>query len=349
MNWTSALTVNDSSNHHMRLLQAEAPGRALSVEKANRPYFDDNHSGFVFILFGACSGDSSGGYDCLHLKELREAITSLRRIYPPGEVGRGVAILSDGAVPGEWLYAHLQPDLVQQVVLSSNVLDSDLRAKKLLAYGQSPYARTVFLDADTLVLSREAEQLFGALDRFDLAAAFECCRVYWSASLTPYDAAGFFKGWELQAGVMAYRHSPRVSKFWSRALELFLEQPDYWHGRSSGEQGALTLALAETDVRFIPLPPSFNARPFTLYQWLEAFGVSVYHGKEMWRHADAAGNPASVHTLIREKLMHDWSGALKLLERSLAEPAADSSPQPGSMARKSARRFAGGVGRFAEL
>ena len=56
-------------------------------------------------------------------------------------------------------------------------------------------------------------------------------------------------------------------------------------------------------MRFLPLPPAFNARPYTLYQWLQPFGVAVYHGKEMWQHKNLAGKPASVRELVRERLV----------------------------------------------
>ena len=33
----------------------------------------------------------------------------------------------------------------------------------------------------------------------------------------------------------------------------------------------------------MPLPPSFNARPFTMFTYLTAFGMPVYHGKQIWK------------------------------------------------------------------
>ena len=44
----------------------------------------------------------------------------------------------------------------------------------------------------------------------------------------------------------------------------------------------MTLALASTDVRFLPLPPAFNARPFTMYGWVRVFGFPVIHTKDTW-------------------------------------------------------------------
>ena len=85
----------------------------------------------------------------------------------------------------------------------------------------------------------------------------------------------------------------------------------FWKDRSSGEQGAATLALASVDVRYMPLPPSFNARPFTMLQYLKAFGVPVYHGKEIWQHRDLDGEiVADVDILIGQRMLRDWDGAL---------------------------------------
>ena len=62
--------------------------------------------------------------------------------------------------------------------------------------------------------------MFDALKQFDLAAAFECCRLDWSAKTTPYDAKGFMRGWELQTGVMAFRRNVRIDAFWAEATRL---------------------------------------------------------------------------------------------------------------------------------
>ena len=175
--------------------------RAPRAAEINGSYADVS-SGFVFILLGACSLPE---YACQHVLELREAIASVRTWYPRGSE-RQIAILSDGAIPEPWLNLNLQPDRIEQLegdrlgdrphaprrgsAWQKALLDKDVRARKLLAYGQSPFDRTVFLDADTLVMSGEVGLLFHVLDRFDLAAAFECCRIYWSQSNVPCSCSG---------------------------------------------------------------------------------------------------------------------------------------------------------------
>lgn len=63
--------------------------------------------------------------------------------------------------------------------------------------------------------------LFDVLNTFDLAAAFECCRIDWKDAKTPYDKSGFMRGWEMQTGVMAFRNSPRVRDFWGKATDEY--------------------------------------------------------------------------------------------------------------------------------
>lgn len=75
---------------------------------------------------------------------------------------------------------------------------------QLRAYPQSPFERTIFLDGDTYVRSVDVLQLFSLLRSFDLAAAFECCRLRWAEPRLPYDRTGLMRGWEMQTGVMAY-------------------------------------------------------------------------------------------------------------------------------------------------
>lgn len=271
-------------------------------------------AGFVFMLLGSCAKPE---YACTHVLELAEAIRSIRAL--PALHKYPVAVLSDGGGPThEWVWEHLRPDIVQPLLPDVNAeMDDhgdDVRGRKLMAYTQSPFERTVFLDGDTFVRSVRVEMLFEALDRFELAAAFECCRVDWSSSATPFDGGGFFRGWEMQTGVMAQRRSPAVAQFWRTAAEIYRSRREFWAKRSSAEQGAATLALAQSPVRFLPLPPAFNARPFTMYHWLKAFGMPVYHGKDLWTHKGLDGEPAEPEGMIRQRMARDWTKALELVK-----------------------------------
>ena len=155
--------------------------------------------------------------------------------------------------------------------------------------------------------------LFDALNDFDLAAAFECCRIDYTASSTPYDATGFFRGWEIQTGVMALRRGERLDAFWQATMREYDGRKGVWSRKSSAEQGAATLALGRVDVRFLPLPPSFNARPFTMLSYIHTFGLPVYHGKELWKGVGLNGQTAHVEAIIAERMLRDWDGTRDIL------------------------------------
>ena len=281
------------------------PAHYKEPEGRVAPHAKGAKAGFVFMLLGSCAAPE---YACTHVHELKDAIASIRALKLQPE--RPIAILSDGGLPHDWVWEHLKPDIVQPLAVEGQqdpMLGEDVRGRKLLAYTQSPFEASVFLDGDTFVRSSSVQLLFDALRTFELAAAFECCRVEYGSPNTPYDSRGFFRGWEMQTGVMAMRKTPRVAQFWENTLRLYRERLGFWKMRSSAEQGAATLALAESDVRFLPLPPSFNARPFTMYHWLKGFGMPIYHGKELWKRQGLKGEKLAPERIIEQRMLRDWS------------------------------------------
>ena len=66
-------------------------------------------------------------------------------------------------------------------------------------------------------------------------------------------------------------------------------------------------------VRFLPLPPSFNARPYTMLQYLRVFGVPIYHGKGLWEHKGLSGRESSPEEMVRERMLRDWDAARGVL------------------------------------
>jgi len=105
--------------------------------------------GYIFITLGACARP---GYACHFVRETRDAIRALRLV----DSQRPIAVLSDGSVPTQPLLKATGSDLVTVIDVGSlrgkskaAGTTADLRVRKLLAYGQSPFEQTVFLDADT--------------------------------------------------------------------------------------------------------------------------------------------------------------------------------------------------------
>ena len=283
-------------------------GQLLSPSARQRG-LGSSREGFVFIVLGSCPRRA---LDCVFLREVKQAIAAVRAATQASEKVRPVAVISDRGIAPKRLLEALEPDLVHVIPASSfstpGVVShvDDLRVRKLIAYRHAPFERNVFLDGDTHVRSGNVDTLFEALDTFELAAAFECCRIDYSSPRLAYDPGGFMRGWEMQTGVMAYRRAPRVDAFWAEATREYEKRAQFWKHRSSGEQGAATLALARTDVRYLPLPPSFNARPFTMLTYLSVFGVSIYHGKDLWTGKLLSGEPGAPAAIIAERMLRDW-------------------------------------------
>ena len=301
--WVCRPRLERDSGDGKPLVSTSAPKDTLSAKE-----------GYVFIVLGACAQPS---YDCTFVREVREAIKALRASV--STAGRPIAVIGDGGIGAAPLMATLKPDVVhmipRSVIARSNVAQvSDIRVRKLLAYMHPPFERNIFFDGDTHVRTAKVELMFSTLESFDLAAAFECCRLDYQRITLGYDPSGLLMGWEMQTGVMAYKRSNRLTRFWEATIKEYESRAtSYWNRRSSGEQGAATLALARSDLRFLPLPPSFNARPFTMYSYMQTFGLPVYHGKELWKGLDLSGKPAHVEAIIAERMLRDWDQTRDIL------------------------------------
>ena len=94
---------------------------------------------------------------------------------------------------------------------------------KTLFFQQTPYERTLFIDADTYIVEPVPE-LFTMLDQFDFAATHEeyLNTDWWNRYPRP-DIPPSFP--EFNTGILAYKRSPQmdsVLKDWSRALSVVL-------------------------------------------------------------------------------------------------------------------------------
>ena len=292
---------------------------AATVATKAPPGAVNAREGFTFIVLGACA---IPGLACKFLCEVRDAIAALRQVFP-SPTARPIAVITDGGINSAALLKYLNCDLIhlipQRVLLSARTTqDGDVRVRKLLAYAAAPFERNVFFDGDTHARNTNVEMLFSALEHFDLATAFECCRLDYTSSGVGYDRSGFMRGWEMQTGVMAYKRGARLDSFWKEATREYESRLSYWSRKSSGEQGAATLALSRVDVRYLPLPPSFNARPFTMLSYLSTFGMPVYHGKDLFQRKNLAGQPAHVESLIAERMLRDWDQTRDILAAQFA-------------------------------
>jgi hypothetical protein len=155
--------------------------------------------------------------------------------------------------------------------------------------GTSPYERTVFLDSDTIVLSK-MDDLFSMLDRFDFAIQFTEGGNHYSLPGVP---PCFY---EPSAGIVAWKTSDRVQRFfadWAKAYELIEQQqgtPGAWDQRS------LRLALYESELRLVPLSAEWQ---FCTYKPNVVAGpVVMVHGRQLAPHV--------IKSIVKSTALRVW-------------------------------------------
>ncbi|MEC7764465.1 MAG: putative nucleotide-diphospho-sugar transferase [Pseudomonadota bacterium] len=127
---------------------------------------------------------------------------------------------------------------------------------KLDCMAQTRFARTLFLDCDTLVVN-PLGNLWDILDRFDLALAHDVRRTSdliraGHAVTTPYAFP------QHNSGVMLYRRSEAMRAFLAEWVRRYVAAGGY------RDQPVLKDLLWESDLRFYVLPPEFNLRRVTM-------------------------------------------------------------------------------------
>ncbi|MGB5559222.1 MAG: hypothetical protein WBN04_14570 [Paracoccaceae bacterium] len=176
---------------------------------------------------------------------------------------------------------------------------------KLECMALSRFQRTLFLDADTLVVG-DLGDLWGVLDRFDLALAHDVRRAskLIRAGLeveTPYAFP------QLNSGVVLYRQSAAMAGFLADWLQRF---------RGAGvarDQIVLKDVLWSSDLRFYVLPPEFNLRRVTVLEAWEPLDaeVKIIHSHRLMDHlrVPGAARISDLETLLRverEALAQEW-------------------------------------------
>jgi hypothetical protein len=122
---------------------------------------------------------------------------------------------------------------------------------------RTPFERTLYLDADTRVLS-DIRPVFDLLDRFDLALAHAPNRV---TRLTTWRTTLPHAFPQFNAGVFLYKSSPAV-------MALLREWVESFHTAGfRSDQITLRELLWLSDLRIATLPPEYNLR-YNKYRWL---------------------------------------------------------------------------------
>lgn len=154
---------------------------------------------------------------------------------------------------------------------------------KLTAMQETRFARTLFLDADTLVVAPLGD-IWDILDRFDCALAHDVRRVsrlVRGGMPTPYAFP------QLNSGVLLYRRSPMM-------LMLLAEWERRYHEtQAKRDQPILKELLWSSDVRFYVLPPEFNLRRITELDAWEPLDArpTILHSHRLMDHMPNAYAP----------------------------------------------------------
>ena len=134
----------------------------------------------------------------------------------------------------------------------SSAMISDPHFRSKVDYiSQSPFEKTLFLDADTRVCE-DISDIFELLDRFDIAMAQEPSRGSERMKLYPGSITNSFP--PLNSGVILFNKTEPV-------LDLFKAwQRDYHKGEFSGDQSTLRELVWLANLKLAILPPEYNVR-----------------------------------------------------------------------------------------
>ncbi|MDH5797508.1 MAG: putative nucleotide-diphospho-sugar transferase [Paracoccaceae bacterium] len=167
----------------------------------------------------------------------------------------------------------------------------------------SRFERTLFLDADTLVLG-DLGDLWAVADRFDLALAHDVRR---RSELiregleedTPYAFP------QMNSGVMLYRKTGAALAFFANWAAR------YQKSGVARDQIILKDLLWQGDLRFYVLPPEFNLRRVTVLDAWEPLDaeVKIIHSHRLMDHLKGGQRISTLEDLLvaeREALDGEW-------------------------------------------
>lgn len=159
------------------------------------------------------------------------------------------------------LYTNLprtDPAFDEVVPVEANGMEYGCKPKLL---GESPFERTLFLDTDTYVVESVTE-LFDLLDRFDIAAAHAPWRrsIKWTRNNEDpiTDVPRSFS--EFNTGVIAYKKSPEISKFFDLWTEYFSKERQTIYKNKIPDQPSFCRAIFYSKVNVYVLTPEYNFR-----------------------------------------------------------------------------------------
>jgi hypothetical protein len=140
-------------------------------------------------------------------------------------------------------------------------INPEHKRAKVDVLGSSPFKKTLYLDADTVVL-RDISEIFILLDRFDVVGTHDYSRkkAEWAKKICEYDEIPYAFP-EINGGVLGFKTNAQESKF----LDLWRKK--FWEYRKCTrgmDQPALRMAAWESGANLYILPTEFNVRNQTI-------------------------------------------------------------------------------------
>ncbi|WP_158965332.1 glycosyltransferase family protein [Chachezhania sediminis] len=206
--------------------------------------------------------------------------------------GLPVDIFTDGPLPPHHVFDQVHP------------IPAPHPRAKLDCFARSRFDRTLYLDADVLVLGPLGD-LFSVADRFPLAMAHDVRRRsplvrQGHAAETPYAFP------QLNSGVLLYRRGEETAAFfaeWKRRYDAAGHLRD---------QITLKDLLWDSDIRFYVLPPEFNLRRTPMLDAWEPLDArpTILHSHRLLQHLRGRGQRVTtveeIAALEREALGREW-------------------------------------------
>jgi hypothetical protein len=195
-----------------------------------------------------------------------------------------IAIKTDGPV---------DQSCFDQIDLISDGPDNLAKVRHLV---ETPFERTLFLDSDTYCLHPMPE-LFGILDRFDVAAAHEAGRfaTRWEAGTEVFvrnlDIPECFP--EYNTGVVAFRRNAEVFRMFVR-WEMLCEEARRAQIPDTKDQPSFRHAIYESDLRVAALPPEYNFR--LVCSGFARGPVKLIHGR--WKYGPIGETPEQIFATL---------------------------------------------------
>jgi len=219
----------------------------------------DMKNGIVYIAFSNISKKVSD--NDYYIKEAIFSAKSIKKIHPD----LSITLFSDKNL-NERCFDHVEIVPINSIRVKQNFL------------WDSPYNNTLYLDSDTGIVG-PIDELFGLMDRFDMAATFDMMRKDQKKAKIYPDYAVIPDGFsEFAGGVILFKKSDEVRDFfgvWRKNYKIWCDLSG-----KKNDQPSFRVSLWQcADLKLYVLPPEYNIRT----KKYDNIVPRIYHHHEMFR------------------------------------------------------------------